>query len=273
MPKNKIKLLAKEIKKLSKTKNYSIKIESKTDRIFDSKIGGIPYWTPSKNYPTNSEGKKLFLLAQINFDQEKVFSPLPKNGILQFFINDDDLLGLNFDDQTIQENFRVVYHESIDYKITKEIIEQLGAIDGKKANNFPVIDEYKISLHSNSDYVTLGDFHFNKFFSMAYKNIYKKELKEDDNYEDLLKDYEIDELEEELATNQSNHKMLGYSFFTQEDPRLNEKYKDYDILLFQLESEEQYLMWGDCGVGNFFIPQKSLEEKDFSKILYNWDCS
>ena len=67
MTEDKIKELSEKIKQLSETEYYSIKIESKTDRIFDSKIGGIPYWTPDKNYPTNSDGKKLFLLAQINF--------------------------------------------------------------------------------------------------------------------------------------------------------------------------------------------------------------
>ena len=65
--------------------------------------------------------------------------------------------------------------------------------------------------------------------------------------------------------------MLGYAHFTQEDPRYNKKYEEYDTLLFQINSS-QYVMWGDVGIGNFFIPKKSLLEKDFSKVLYNWDC-
>ena len=32
------------------------------------------------------------------------------------------------------------------------------------------------------------------------------------------------------------------------------------------------IIWGDCGVANFFINQKDLENCDFSKVLYNWDC-
>ena len=67
--------------------------------------------------------------------------------------------------------------------------------------------------------------------------------------------------------------MLGYSFFTQEDPRYNKKYKDYDTLLLQIDSEGEYVLWGDAGIGNFFITKKSLLEKDFTNILYNWDCS
>ena len=48
--------------------------------------------------------------------------------------------------------------------------------------------------------------------------------------------------------------------------------KKYDTLLFQLDSQDKYIMWGDSGVGNFFIPKKSLLEKDFTNVLYNWDC-
>lgn len=272
MSEDKIKKLAQSIKRLSKTKNYSIKIESKTNRIFDSKIGGIPYWSPDKNYPSNSKGEKLYLLAQVNFEEEKVDSPLPTKGILQFFIGDDDLMGADYDDPTKQDSFRVIYHETIDYKMTKESIEKLGAIDTKNAKCFPIFDEYKISLHKGTDYIKPGDIHFDKFFALAYKEVFNKDLKNDEYYHKILNNDEMDKLEKELESKSKNHKMLGYSYFTQEDPRYNKKYIDYDILLFQIDSEGKYLMWGDCGIGNFFISKKSLEEKDFSDVLYNWDC-
>ena len=272
MAEDKIKELAEKIKQLSETEYYSIKFESKTDRIFDSKIGGIPYWTPDKIYPTNSDGKKLFLLAQINFEEEKVDSPLPKSGILQFFINDDDVMGLDFDDQTKQNNFRVIYHEVIDYKMAKETVEKLGAINSKKAECFPIFDEYKISLHKGKDYAKPNDFLFNNFFKLAYKEIFNKDLKDDDYYHKILNEDERSKLEKELDSKTLNHKMLGYSYFTQEDPRYDKKYKDYDVLLFQIDSHGKYLMWGDCGIGNFFITKEGLNNKDFSNVLYNWDC-
>ena len=42
-------------------------------------------------------------------------------------------------------------------------------------------------------------------------------------------------------------------------------------LLFQLDSDDG-VMWGDCGVGNFFITDADLKRRDFSRVLYNWDC-
>ncbi len=37
---------------------------------------------------------------------------------------------------------------------------------------------------------------------------------------------------------------------------------------------KNYIMWGDTGVGNFFISEKDLKDRNFSSsmILYNWDC-
>ena len=32
------------------------------------------------------------------------------------------------------------------------------------------------------------------------------------------------------------------------------------------------IIWGDCGVANFFINSEALLKKDFSKVIYNWDC-
>ena len=273
---DKIKELVEELKCLSKTDYYQIKIiPNITPEIFDSKLGGLPYWTPDKNYPTNSNGEKLILLAQINFDREKVDSPIPANGMLQFFITNDDMLGMNDDDQTEQNNFRVIYHENINYNITKEEVEKLNipTSNEKAGEDFAIITECKISLEKGVDYIKYGDVQFENFLKIAYKKVFKKEPNKENIYFNILNDDERNRLDQELEINKSNHKMLGYSYFTQEDPRYDEKYKDYDTLLLQIDSEGKYVKWGSVGIGNFFISKKALLEKDFSNVLYNWDCT
>ena len=51
------------------------------------------------------------------------------------------------------------------------------------------------------------------------------------------------------------------------------------MLLFQLDSqlaenrgEPDLVLWGDCGVGNFFISREALKKRDFSRVGYHWDC-
>jgi uncharacterized protein YwqG len=65
----------------------------------------------------------------------------------------------------------------------------------------------------------------------------------------------------------AGHKLGGYPHFTQDDPRTR---RDLE-LLFQLDSDDG-VMWGDAGVGNFFIAPDDLARRDFSRVLFSWDC-
>ena len=272
---DKLNELIEKIKNISQTEYYKIKILDETPDIFDSKIGGLPYWVEGKDYPKDKEGKNLFLLAQINFDKEETSSPLPTKGLLQFFIADDDIMGVNYDDQITQTNFRVIYHETVDYAITAESIENQGIPSSEKAEIYPVTGQFKITLTKTRGYTTINDIKFENIFKQAYEEVYGTKLNSKKKYYDILKPEEVDKLEDGLNSDSKSayHKMLGYAFFTQEDPRYVKKYENYDTLLFQLDSESKYTIWGDLGIANFFIQKKDLEEKNFSNVLYNWDCS
>jgi uncharacterized protein YwqG len=272
---HKINELVEKIKNLSETEYYRIKIEEKSPEITDSKIGGLPYCLEGKEFPTDEEGNKLYLLAQINFEKEKTSAPLPEKGLLQFFIADNDLMGVDYDDQITQTNFRVIYHETVDYAITAESIENQGIPSSEKAEIYPVTGQFKITLTKTRGYTTINDIKFENIFKQAYEEVYGTKLNSKKKYYDILKPEEVDKLEDGLNSDSKSpyHKMLGYAFFTQEDPRYVKKYENYDTLLFQLDSESKYIIWGDLGIANFFIQKKDLEEKNFSNVLYNWDCS
>lgn len=63
--------------------------------------------------------------------------------------------------------------------------------------------------------------------------------------------------------------------FTQEPPGfLDEGETVYDRVLLQLDSScnEDFFMWGDEGIGNFFINSDDLKNRRFEKTMYNWDC-
>jgi uncharacterized protein YwqG len=75
-----------------------------------SKVGGLPYLPNDHEWPKNEDGAPLFFLAQINFQEIPALKPFPTNGIVQFFIGDDDLYGMDFDDGEHQRNFRVLFH-------------------------------------------------------------------------------------------------------------------------------------------------------------------
>ena len=64
-----------------------------------------------------------------------------------------------------------------------------------------------------------------------------------------ISDEEYDDLDIYDNYSGEGNKMLGYPFFTQEDPR--GKDSPYDILLLQIDTSE-FVIWGDGGVCNFF---------------------
>ena len=68
------------------------------------------------------------------------------------------------------------------------------------------------------------------------------------------------------------HKVGGYPIFCQGDARdRSDEFKDHDILLLQIDSDEG-IFWGDAGVANFFIKREDLRNLDFSNVFYTWDC-
>ena len=264
-----------EIKRRTSTTAYQLEFDTESaPTIFDSKVGGLPYWDPAKTYPTDSKGNKMCLLAQINFDREKVESPLPQGGMLQFFLAYDDVYGLHYHDEIRQKNWRVVYHEKIDTNMNAELVEGLGIPTDTENQEYcsPVLKSCVFHLVKKETWIT--SMHSDAFDTLTLE--LAEELFGETEAEfgsDVFGDEQFTLILEENSHNK-NSQLLGHPFFTQEDVR--EEGSRYDTLLFQLDSEtvdeEEITMWGDCGVGNFFINIEDLKRLDFSDVLYNWDC-
>lgn len=219
--------------------------------IFESKVGGLGYIPHDKDFPTDSNGNQLRLLAQIECDKIQL-DGFMKTGLLQFWIANDEDCGLSAEwgttKQTKQDGFRVIYYPEIDRTVTQEEIEEKfvkNEYDDDEDQYFPVFRESGMSFEKSE----------NRYIS----------------YE------EIDD-DEEVWQEHAGHKVGGYPYFTQSDPRNEKMQKYYDFLLFQLDTDyidgeyTDIVMWGDSGVGNFFINSEKLKNQDFSDVLYNWDC-
>ena len=91
-----------------------------------------------------------------------------------------------------------------------------------------------------------------------------------------LSDDAIEAIEAIINRRQSSNHLMGYPFFTQTDPRYYHADKQTDILLFQLDSaghgNDVDILWGDSGVGAFFIKPQDLAGGHFERSWFNWDC-
>ncbi|WP_334079177.1 YwqG family protein [Microbulbifer sp. M83] len=230
---------------------------------WQSKFGGRPYWPRDLDYPRADNGRSLFLLAQLNFEEIPElpsFPGLPDSGLLQFFITDDDLLGLPLDGAGVAtgkahraSNYRVVYHPVIE-RDTAALEPDVP--DTRDAEFFPLQDEYALTFSRESGLPALADYRFGRTGIDLSS----------------LPDEVMDELFDRNEADGS--RIGGYANFTQDDPREGETENAWP-LLFQMDSESREgveILWGDAGVGNFFIRPQDLARRDFSRVWYNWDC-
>lgn len=273
------RLILQKAQELSRKTAYRISIDEKrAPMLCDSKFGGVPYWDAKSEYPVSSSGEKLTLLAQINLSDVKDCEPLPSCGLLQFFIVTDDLYGADFDNVTSNDTFRVVYHDIIDSSITEEDVLALDIPVCRNADDFddefppPIDRELAINIEKTEVSVGCEDHLFEKYINMAAETL---GIALDKN----LSAYQIfpDEVFDETYGYNIGHWLFGYAYFTQSDPREYMPELEEHILLFQMDSDfgkdqDYEIMWGDAGVGNFFITPDDLKALDFSKVVYNWDC-
>ena len=231
---------------MSETKPcMKIKLIDRKPSIFGSKIGGVGYLPHEMDVPTNKQGNQLRLLAQINCSDVELDN-FPKQGLLQFWILNDSLSGLDFDDNTNQDGFRIVYHPFIDETVTEmELTFKVFGNPFDDEDAFPIKGEYAAEMIITEE--------------------------SSDGYSD--EDSPL-----------SGHKIGGFPLKTQYDPRTANDY--HDFLLLQLDSDyssctdengnfffKEKIMWGDAGAGQFFINREALKLLDFSDVLYHWDCT
>ncbi|WP_130860651.1 YwqG family protein [Gracilibacillus phocaeensis] len=231
--------------------------ERKTS-LWESKFGGNPYFPLTMEYPKTPKGHPLRLLAQINFaDLPEPLPSFPPKGILQFYIDgSDDMLGLDIDGDLNQSGYRVLFHDNV-IEGEEALLQNFSFLDQQDSDMFPVEAELALSFEPGFEPLSTGDFRSRETYAAILEELDGNDALEDAFYETF---------------DSSGHRIGGYPFFIQGDPRDFGDFQESTTLLLQLDSDDD-IMWGDVGVANFFISKEDLEKRDFSKVLYNWDCS
>lgn len=263
-----LKRLMNTIKKKTKSEAFvfEYRFEHKCS-IFDSKVGGVPYWNVNESeYPVDMNGDKMILIAQINLEDITDKSAMPSSGMLQFYITKEYTnYGLSLD-----KVCKVVYHATIDDSISEEDVLAIGMETTLEPLDFPIFGEAAISFGKHEESMEPSDYRYEEY---EIKDKDGKRLYTDEaNIFKLMSEEEFDEL---IDTTRQN-KILGYPYFEQMDPRYD--YREYNTLLIQLDSyydENNHgfiINWGSMGIANFFIRSTDLRKRNFDDVLFNWDC-
>ncbi len=249
-------LLAPYLDEIAKTERPIVAIgveEREPHASMASRMGGLPWWPAAKPYPRDAKGHPLFLLVQINFVETPPLDPFPREGILQVFIAAEDLYGCDVENPRQSEGFACVYHTDLN----RRALEDFAFMKVQsESGNLPLEEPFRaraLSFALDRMPVDCSDYRFRKLLP-------------------------------EIASNEALHeaycdfvaapalRLGGYPTFTQQDPRFYPSGADFgDFTLLTVDTTDG-IMWGDSGVAQFFIHEKDLKRRDFSKVVYNWDC-
>jgi uncharacterized protein YwqG len=219
-----------------------------------SHFGGNPYMLTGEQYPVDEDGNNLQLLIQLNFDGLDVDNA---TGLLQIFIDPfKSNWGMSSSNPNYQSNFRVKYYPLIRDQNLVTDFEFLKADqfrDGYCSFFAPGIDIMNFDFNPKKMNITPADYHFELLIP---------ELNPIDKTHDY-QDYQSKAIK-------YGHRLGGYPHFNDHDPRFNQLFSDY-VLLLQIDSFKPFWSWGDNGTATFLIHPNDFVNNDFSKVLFYWD--
>ncbi|KFN50193.1 YwqG family protein [Arenimonas composti] len=226
------------------------------------RLGG-PAWLPDgENWPRDDEGWPLEFLGQLDFAGLPELADFPRQGLLQFFIGGDDLYGADFAAPGLGRA-RLFWRDRIDGGRLVEpppLVEEAGNAD-TGVEYSPFIDH---ALRRRGVALVPGELELDPLPDSDWRMQQRLQGK--------LHRAGIDRMLEAWRDGQvRGHKTGGHPAYTQADFRRKAEGDGLDVVLFGLSSDD-VLMWGNCGKANFLIPRGALRRRDFSRVVFWWDC-
>ena len=218
-----------------------------------STMGGSPSLPFGAQWPKCAEGRPLVFLAQVNLVEMPSLAEFPETGILQFFVKDDVLFGLDdgeflvqfIEDTTnlVRRKAPVVGNTPFGTRLHSEGAAMKGTLDtGQPSFGCWQVSEFEEKLEA------LG----------ATDAVY----------------HALDEAFDEARP--GFHYIGGHPCFDQGDVRGQDDREFTSVLLqmgYQSNDDGWEVCWGDAGQATFITKERDLRKRDFSKVLFNWDCA
>ena len=222
-----------------------------------AQIGGSPWLADEEQWPLDSDGLRLEFVAQLDFRRLPQIAGFPETGVVRFFVGRDELFGANWEVPE-QSGCRILWHD--------------GPIEGGRLEPPTPLDTDDMSPFQSesrrADGVALAATPASDLPGHDSVEVTARLAGQSDRLGMNEVDDEIFDIGEER---EEGHRIGGYPMFTQPDFRRPGYYDDYDVLLLGLTSDET-IMWGDVGEAMFLMRQADLDARDFSRVIFYWDC-
>lgn len=225
-----------------------------------NRYGGPVWLAEGEAWPNGRDGQPLGFLAQVDFSRLPPLADYPANGVLQFFIGRDDVYGADFDHPG-RGDFKVIWRETLDGP--GRLHDSVPAAKGTSDFYSPL---YNQTVAAGIALTGRVERHYPDVTHWTFD----RDLKDILDRDPTNRIYDFSDAERERQGDA--HHVGGHPGFTQSDYRGIDRYQDVDRVLLQLWSDDDAIMWGDSGQGQFTIRRADLLKRDFSKVLYQWDC-
>lgn len=251
-------------KAFDKTKQKAIRVTADyRDNLplLSSHFGGVGYWESGTDFPVDKQNRPLALLAQINFSEVPAHKDLPNSGILQFFIpRHDEYYGADLETLGTAGQLVVQFWEQPDENRAVSMVDDVVEDD-----LVPIFGGHQLSFSSVDEVAGIDTIECAEALNA--------------NPFEVLEDVALNEKEENIFyeaitafTQSHGHKLLGYPYWINEEPRENSDYR----LFLQIDTDmdgDNDIMWGDNGVGQLWIKPEDLSAQRFDKVWFYWDCN
>lgn len=217
--------------------------------LMQSKFLGMPFLPVGVPYPHDVLVRPMILLAQINFAEVSTLAGYPDQGILQLFVSSTEWYNAD------PKDYRILFHPDPNAEAQTDFSFLTPTLYAES----PIMVEHALAFRSETEYGGAEDCRFTMDF--GGKDYYE--------YQETLPQEQQQELDRYCNT--AGHKIGGYAFFTQGDPRGYGASRQQDLLLLQIDTDNE-IEWGDSGVANIFISPEALRAKEFGAAWFTWDC-
>ena len=224
-----------------------------------SRIGGPILWPVGRDMPKGLPHMRC--LAHIDLAELPPLSPLPREGVLQVFIEIDDVWGCHFP-STQYEGFLIVLHRDV---TDWSEVAPLKVADESMGMPIDLADppEHGLALRWEVAEIPPPDFDYRlrdvQFPYRLESHVYRRlEAEVYEPLQDRRGRYDV--------------LLLGHAGFTQDDFRRPDRYADHENLI-GFSSSGGAFMWGDVGEATIMIPAEDMAGMRLDRAIYSWDCS
>ena len=241
----------------------------------DSKLGGIPYIPQGGALPTSVDGKPLFMLAQINCEQLPENTLYPKKGLLQFWIaaTEAPLYGLDYEAPCSNDFKRVIYYPTFGEALPIDDFINDYTFDNENLPFNSKKRQFALHFKKDTESISLEERAATQLFFEKWNEAFSTHITTIDEFFDEVPDDICEEINVYLLKEPTGHKIGGYPYFIEYDPR--EENDPHTFLLLQIDIdnvEGEEICWGNLGgVANFFISPEDLDNCKFDNIFFHWE--